>query len=942
MPLRFAPFAAALLLPVLLVAAAPEKVPDGIVVSRRGGFLKIGVCADDTVRVAFAANRDFFDRPSLIVLPSSGSKPTWTLESNERTATVHTSKIQARVDLATGAVVFLDAAGKEILGESPDGRTLEPADVLGEKTLHVRQRWQAAEGESLYGLGQQQLGLMDLKGWDLDLWQHNGTVAVPFLVSSRGYGILWDNPSYTRFGSVHDPVTPPAGQMLGVDGKPGGLTATYFAGEKFNQAVATLTDATIAFEVPSAVDHPNQRINPALPENGNCSIRWEGFLVPDQAGETTLECYSNGGIQVWVDGSLVMNHWRQGWLPWLDVAKMSGSAGEKHRIRIEWSRDDRQPTMRFRWRPPATDHATSLWSEVGDGIDYYFVYGPKLDDVIAGYRRLTGPAPMMPAWTFGLWQSRQRYATAQQSLDVVDGFRKRGIPFDNIVQDWFYWPENAWGSHRFDPARFPDPDGWIKAIHDRHAHLMISVWGKFYPGTDNFQAMHDHGFLYERTVNEKIRDWVGPGYVYAFYDAFNADARKLFWSQIDSALFRRGIDAWWMDATEPDLTRVPTLEGQRTYAHPTALGTGARVLNAYPLLNSEGVYDGQRRSAPDQRVFILTRSGFAGQQHYAAATWSGDTTSTWTALRKQITAGLGFSISGLPYWTQDIGGFAVPPRFSTTRPTAADQEEWRELNTRWLEFGAFTPLFRVHGESPNREMWEFGGDESPAFKAQLKFDRLRYRLLPYVYSVAGAVHRHGYTFMRPLVMDFTDDHAARDARDEFMFGPALLVSPVTEYQARHRSVYLPGNGRWYDFWTGADASGGKILDAPAPYDAIPLYVRAGSIIPIGPEIQYVAEKSADAITLYMYAGASGDFTLYEDDGLSYGYERGAFSEIPIHWEDSSRTLTIGMRHGSFPGMIQQRHFEVVVIDPQHPAGFSFDARGRDISYGGQSVTLPLP
>ncbi|HMD59892.1 MAG TPA: TIM-barrel domain-containing protein, partial [Opitutaceae bacterium] len=583
----------------------------------------------------------------------------------------------------------------------------------------------------------------------------------------------------------------------------------------------------------------------------------------------------------------------------------------------------------------------SLWSEAGDGTDYYFVYGPRLDGVVSAYRRLTGTAPMMPAWAFGLWQSRERYETAQQSLDVVKDFRRRAIPFDNIVQDWRYWPEGTWGSHDFDAARFPDPDGWIRAIHGLHAHVMISVWGKFTPGTRNFEEMRTRGFLYERNLKEGTRDWLDAPYT--FYDAFNPGARKLLWEQMDGQLFRRGIDAWWMDATEPDLRPTPTLDGQRDYVNPTALGSGARVLNAYPLMNSAAVYEGQRSAAPDQRVFILTRSGFAGEQRYGAAVWSGDSSSTWTAMRKQITAGLGFCLSGLPYWTMDSGGFSVPARFAAPDAGTEDVAEWRELNARWFEFAAFVPMLRVHGQFPYREMWQFGGESSPAFKAELKYDRLRYRLLPYIYSLAGAVTHEDATMMRALVMDFAEDPGARDVRDEYMFGPALLVNPVTEYRARSRSVYLPGTGGWYDFQTGAALNGGRAVEAAAPLDSIPVFVRAGSIVPVGPELQYTGEKPADPLTLYVYAGVDGAFTLYEDDGLTYGYERGAFSRIPIRWNESARTLSIGARAGSFPGMLAERTFDVVMVSPERPVGFSFTpaAADRRVRYRGAPLGVVL-
>ena len=922
-------------------AATPEKQPDGIILPVSGGFLRVEVRADDIVRIAFAKDHTFFERKSLSVLPSATAVPNWNLKTSSDQATITTAKLVVRVNLTSGAMSFLDSAGKAILAETKEGHTITPAEVQGEQTFHVQQRWEPNADESLYGLGENQLGILDIKGYDLDLWQHNGTDAIPFLVSSRGYGILWDNTSYTRFGDLRPFEAIPTSQLFDSNGKAGGLTGSYYSGAHFDKLVAQRTDPKIDIDIKGETPNPNRIIHPDLPD-GDISVRWEGELLAPETGDYLFQGFSNDGIKFWIDDKLVMNQWRQSWLPWKDLARVHLEADHRYHLKLEWSKDQGGLiAMNLTWKTPSHEHATSLWSEVGDGIDYYFVYGPQLDRVIAGYREITGPAPMMPIWAFGLWQSRQRYKTQQESLDVIDGFRSRHIPFDNIVQDWFYWKEAEWGSHQFDPERFPDPAGWIRSIHEKNAHLMISVWGKFYPGTPNFEAMRSRGFLYEQNLKEGLHDWIG--HPYTFYDAFNPDARKLFWSQVNRELFSKHVDAWWMDATEPDLTPTPTLEGQHTHVNPTYLGTGARVLNAYPLLNSEGVYNGQREVAPNQRVFILTRSAFTGQQRYAAATWSGDTSSTWTAMRLQIPAGLGFCISGIPYWTMDIGGFSVPARFSKQNPKPEDVDEWRELNTRWFEFGTFVPLLRTHGESPNREMWFFGDESSPAYQAQLKFDRLRYRLLPYVYSLASDVTHNGGTMMRPLVMDFPDDAKAREVSDEFMFGPALLVAPVTTYKARSRTVYLP-RGTWYDFWTGAvddkSAVAGASVEASAPYDAIPIHVRAGSIIPFGPELQYTTEKKSDPITLFLYTGANGTFDLYEDDGLTYGYEKGQFARIPIRWDNPKNMLTIGKREGSFPEMLTDRTFDIVLVSKSKPVGFSFTpSPARRVHYKGEQAIV---
>jgi alpha-D-xyloside xylohydrolase len=502
-----------------------------------------------------------------------------------------------------------------------------------------------------------------------------------------------------------------------------------------------------------------------------------------------------------------------------------------------------------------------------------------------------------------------------------------------------YWKEDSWGSHEFDAARFPDPDGWIREIHGLHARLMISVWPKFYPTTAHYRELADKGYMYP--VNPAEKDWVGRGYPYAFYDAFAPEGSEIFWRQMNDKLFSKGVDAWWMDASEPDVNQPspPTLARHQADIPKTAAGIGARVQNAYPLLNAQAIYEGQRKAAPNgmgQRVFMLTRSGYAGLQRFGASSWSGDISSSWTAMHKQIAAGLGYSISGIPYWTMDSGGFSVPSRFSSRNASPEAVDEWRELNTRWFEFATFVPMLRVHGEAPFREMWQFGGESSEAYKAQLKFDRLRYRMLPYVYSLAGQVTHDDSTFMRPLVMDFPADAQARSLNDQYLFGPALMISPVTRYKARSRSVYLP-SGTWYDFWTGRTLSGGQRQDVDAPYDAMPVHVRAGSIVPLGPELQYTTEKKADPLTLCVYAGADGAFTLYEDDGLTYGYENGAYSRIPLRWNDRFRTLTIGKRQGSFPGMLDERTIQIVLISKDKAVPFVFEpAVDKTVRYTGEA------
>jgi alpha-D-xyloside xylohydrolase len=887
-----------------------RPAPDGVVLPLNGGALKIQVCTDDIVRVAFANDPAFFARATLMTAPKRCGGATVRTSTAAGETTVTTSKLTVRVD-AAGAVSFLDHSGQTLLAERPGGgRTMTAATVLGEATNHVRQEWSADATESLYGLGQHQQGILDLQGIDLELYQHNTEVFIPFLVSSKGYGILWDNTSLTRFGDLGDPVPlPVAGGLYASGGLPGDV------------------------------------------DPGRGTANWRGSVLPPVTGEYTLRVFSTGTIQIAVNDRVVVDHFRQGWLPGEDIARVRLTAGQPATLMVAWKGggggSGERDVVRLLWKPPVAGRTTSLWSEVADGIHYWFVDGPDLDRVVAGYRRLTGDAPMMPRWAFGFWQSKERYKTAQEVIQVLEGHRDRGAPIDNIVQDWQYWVPEAWGSHEFDPSRYPDPAGWLQRIHETyHAQLMISVWPRFYPGTAHYDALNAAGFLYPSNALEGVKDFLG--HVFAVYDAFNPAARRLYWSQIDRTLLSLNVDAWWMDASEPEVVQGPfdnestQIALSQTHMNPTAAGSGARVLNAFPLVNSQAIYEGQRASTPGKRVFTLTRSGFAGQQRYAAATWSGDITSTWTAMRKQISAGLGFSISGVPYWTFDSGGFAVPPRFSAKTPAPADLAEWYELNTRWFEYATFVPIMRVHGQSPPRELWQFGGDGSPAYKAMLKFDRLRYRLLPYLYSLAGRVTRQGDTVLRPLVMDFRTDPLARETADEFMFGPAFLVCPITTYLARTRRVYLPADADWYDFWTGEARKGAQTVTVDAPFDAIPLQVRAGSIIPVGPELHYASERAADPITLYVYAGKDGAFTFYEDDGTTYEYEAGAFTTIDLRWTDAAKTLTIGAREGRFAGMLAERTFQVVLIRPGKAAGFSFDPRvDRSIGYKGASVQVAL-
>jgi alpha-D-xyloside xylohydrolase len=564
-------------------------------------------------------------------------------------------------------------------------------------------------------------------------------------------------------------------------------------------------------------------------------------------------------------------------------------------------------------------NALYLSSEVASSLDYYFLYGPELDQLIAGYRELTGQAPMFGKWAYGFWQCKNKYNTQDELLGVAHKYRELRIPADNIVQDWFWW--YTMGEPIFDKERYPDPKGLVDDLHDHHFHLMISFWPYFRPGTKTYDDMERRGFFVDKT---KVAGFHPAGQ--ALYDAFNPEARKYYWNLIDQGLFKIGVDAWWLDTTEPETEDRETniLVTNKTY-----LGNGARYANAFPLMTTGAVYQGQRAESDQKRVFILSRSAFAGSQRNAVAVWSGDINSDWTFFRKQIPAGLNYSLSGMPYWTTDIGGFVSGD---------PNDPAYRELFVRWFQFGTFNPILRVHGtRSTNQnELWSYGAE---AQEILVDYDRLRYRLLPYIYSLAWMTTNQAYTPMRGLVMDFRSDTRAASIGDQFMFGPAFMVKPVTEAGERTTRLYLP-QAKWYDFWSGAQLQGPRTIDAPSPLDRMPLFIRAGSIVPMGPEMQWSTEKPVDPIELRIYRGADGEFTLYEDENDNYNYEKGAFATISFRWDDQKQALTIGDRKGQFPGMLAKRTFHIIFVAENHGTGIDASKTpDRTVQYSGKQITV---
>lgn len=902
--------------------------------------VKVQVLTDKMIRVVAIPKQDIETeaKESLSVLPFA-SKGVWRVkELPQQKIAFVTKYLTVLMDLKTGTVSYYDVNNKTLLQERAlTGRALSPVVFEGQELYRIRQTFDMDEQDAFYGLGQHQEDAYNYKGQQVVLFQNNTEVAVPFLVSRKNYGILWDNASLTRVGDTRDFQPLFNLKLFDLGGNQGWLTATY--NQDKNNPTKDIQRAES--EINYAYVNDSKLHLPAEFKADKGLVTWEGSIASGFSGMHKIRLTYAGYTRVWIDGKLLFDKWRQAWNPGSGVINFNFEKDKKYPLRIEWIPDGGESYLTVKWLPPVRKENVNSFtfdSEAGQQMDYYFIYGNTTDDVISGYRQLTGKAVMMPNWAMGFWQSRERYKTQTELEQVVTEFRKRKIPLDNIVLDWSYWREAEWGSQDFDEKRFPDPDGMIQKVHKHHAKLMISVWPKFYEGIPAYDSFNSKGWLYKRNIADRQRDWIGTGYLSTFYDAFNEKARKGFWKLLNEKLYYRGIDAWWMDASEPDILSNVSPEKRKQQMSPTAIGTAAQYLNAYPLQNAKGIYEGQRTTDPKKRVFLLTRSGFAGSQRYAAAIWSGDIATRWEDMKAQISAGINFSLSGIPYWTMDIGGFSVERRYE--KPSPQDLEEWRELNTRWFQFGAFVPLFRAHGQFPYREIYNIAPEGHPAYNSMLYYNKLRYRLMPYIYTLAGNAYHKDGTIMRGLVFDFAADDKVTNIGDQYMFGPSLLINPVFSYRATSRKLYLPAGQGWYDIYTGKYFEGAQTLSAAAPYERMPVFVKEGTILPIGPDLQYVAEKPADPLTLFIYSGKDAFFTLYEDEGTNYDYEKGKFSTIDFFWDNKTKTFTVGNRKGSFDKMLKYRKFNLVFIDRQHPKSIDYEGKpAKTINFSGKKMVV---
>jgi alpha-D-xyloside xylohydrolase len=725
--------------------------------------LEVTICGESRIHVVArpaGATAPSEQRPWMLDKAEACPGAAFQFSQTGDVTTLTTSRLAVSLSAKRGQLTYKTVDGAVILGQRRElTRTYEPVGTTG--LYRVEERFSPDATEAIYGLGQHQSGLFNYRGSTVELGQNNTDVAIPLLLSSKGWGILWNTASFT------------------------------YADNRF--------PVDLSFE-----------------------------------------------------------------------------------------------------------------SMATDQIDYYVLYGPNMDGIIHEYRSMTGHVPLFPEWGYGLFQSKDRYKTQAEILDVASEYRKRHIPMDAIVQDWFWWKDGGEGDPIFNSG-YPDVPGELKTLHDQHVHAMISVWGMMDANSANFKEVQRQGFEI-------------PGA--HVYDVTNPAARDFFWKELAGKLFDQGWDAFWLDSAEPE-EYYPHLGDAILRYKQLQIGSGLEYTNIFPLEHTSGVQEHWKKTNPEKRVFLLTRSAFLGQQRNGATVWSGDVYSSWWALRHQVPAGLNFGLSGYPYWTTDIGGYHQP------YDGYANEPAYQELYARWFEYGAFCPVFRTHGHRDHNELWTY----DKVYPGLLAIDRLRYRLLPYVYSLAWKVTNEDYTIQRPLVMDFREDPATWEIGDQFLFGPAILVSPVLREHATERPVYLPRGADWFDFWTGERTQGGANVERAAPLDRIPLDVRAGSIVPMGPVVDYAGEAS-DPIELRIYAGANGDFSLYEDEGDSYRYVDGAHAVIPMHWDDAARTLTIDARVGSFAGMAKEHRFNVVLVRPGHGVGGGVtEAADKAVRFDGSSVAL---
>jgi len=846
-----------------------KQLSDRVIITLSDGTLSISPLTENAVRVKFY-NETEGNLPELI-FTSGVVTPRFQVLDLPSKLEIKTKKIIVSLDKQTGKLSYADNAGNVFLSEKEGARILTPDSIQGEPCFAVEQSFESPSDEYIFGLGQFQDGQYNLKNIARRLTQVNTQISIPFIYSSRGYGLLWHQYGLTDFN--------PADNFISLEKQEQSTPGKNIIAE------VTTTSGT-------------QKISQ------NQSLYQGKFNVSkDGTYSIFLDLGDMGNRQyVVIDGKPCIDQSNM-WLPPTAGAMVNLKVGE-HLVQILCKSTN---TPKLSWKQ--CDNFTTFRSPVAKALDYVVFYGPSADNVIATYRNLSGNVPLFPQWAYGFWQCRERYTSGTHLVETVKEFRKRNLPMDVIVQDWQYWGKFGWGVPKFDETHYPNPAGFIKELHDLNAHFNISVWENLDRKSEVAKDYVDHNLFIPNSP------WV---------DVFNPLGRETHWNALNQNLFRLGVDSWWMDATEPE---NDALKGKKTF-----LGLGDFYRLTYPLFVSQAVYEGQRKTSLDKRVCILTRSAFLGQQKYGVINWSGDIGGTWDTYKRQIIAGLNFTITGFPYWTTDIGGFFRPGRSQYT------DEKYQDLLTRWYQWGAMSPIFRMHGYQTETEPWKYGQKVEDNMRKMLN---LRYRLLPYIYSEAWQVTKNGSTMMRPLVMDFNGDTVAVNRQYQYMFGKAFLVAPITGPNVSAWDVYLPKSAGWFDFWTGKRFNGGQTLKTDAPLDKIPLFIKAGSIIPMGKMIQYAGEKTADTLEIRVYKGADAKFELYEDEGDNYNYEKGKYTLISFKWDEKRQSITISARQGNYTGCLTKRIFNIVLVNENKGYGIYAGSTGKKVSYAGTKIELKL-
>ena len=860
----------ALSLPVFCIGQSvkkTEKLTDRVNIDLKDGTLSILPLTENALRIKFYKGTN---KPlEELVFTSASSNINYQFSETPSSIKIKTKEVIVTVDKKTANLIYSDKSGKVFLAEKAGSRKLIPGFTSGEPCYAAEQQFKSPADEYIYGLGQFQDGHFNQKGITRRLVQVNSQISIPFIYSNKGYGLLWHQYGLTDYNPADNFISLSKQEKL--SGNNNMIEVTTDAGAK--KIAQNQSAYTGAFSVAEAGEYS------IMLDLGGMGSRH--FVVIDGK-----PCIDQANI----------------WLPPAVSAKKYLSAGT-HQVQVIVN-SDKAP--RISWKK--ADNLTTFRSPASKMLDYVVFYGPDADKVISTYRKLSGQAPMLPLWAYGFWQCRERYTSSAHLVETVKEFRNRQLPLDAIVQDWQYWGKNGWGVPKFDETHYPDPTKLMKDLHDLNAHFSISVW-------ENILKTSAVGKEY---VDEDLyipdSKWI---------DMLNPQARTKHWNTMNQNLFSHGVDSWWMDAVEPENDE---LNGKKTH-----LGLGDFYRLTYPLFVSKAVYEGQRGLTSDKRVCILTRAAFPGQQRYGVINWSGDIGSDWDAYRRQIVAGLNFTITGFPYWTTDIGGFFRPKGQYT-------DAKYQELLTRWFQWGALNPIFRIHGFQTETEPWKFGETVEGNMRKTMN---LRYRLLPYIYSEAWQVSQKGSTMMRPLVMDFNGDNTALNQQFEHMFGKSFLVAPITEPGAYEWDVYLPKSRGWFDFWTGKRYAGGQSVKTAAPMDKSPLFVKAGSIVPLGKLVQYSNQSPADTVEIRIYRGANATFDLYEDEGDNYNYEKGNYTLIPLEWSEKNQTLTISNRQGNFPGSLNKRVFNIVLVSEANGAGIESGRAVKQVNYNGTKTAIQL-